>query len=115
MKHSILTEYEDISAFSGKPKECFHHLCFGVGMRELSDSDGLWIPLQNAEHNCSSKGTIYQIHDNPAAEKLSKMLGQVAWEKEYLAKELEKHGYDIDDIKDEARTHFMARYGQSFL
>lgn len=115
MRKSILTDYDNISAFSGKPKECLHHLLFGVGMRELADSDGCFIPLLNEEHNCSSKGTIYQIHDNPAAEKLSKMLGQVAWEKEYLAKELEKCGYDIDDIKDEARTHFMARYGQSFL
>lgn len=115
MKHSILTEYEDISAFSGKPKEAKHHLVFGRGLRELSEEDGLYIFLLNEEHNSSSKGTIYQIHDNPAAEKLSKMLGQVAWEKEYLAKELEKHGYDIDDIKDEARTHFMARYGRSFL
>lgn len=115
MKHSILTEYEDISAFSGKPRENIHHLIFGRGLRELSDSDGLFIPLTDDEHNCSSKGTIYQIHDNPAAENLSKMLGQVAWEKEYLAKELEKQGYDKEDILDKARTSFMARYGRSWL
>lgn len=115
MRKSILTDYDNISAFSGKPKECVHHLIMGISSRKLSDEDGLYIPLTNGEHNCSPNGRIFQIHDNPAAEKLSKMLGQVAWEKEYLAKELEKCGYDIDDIKDEARTHFMARYGQSFL
>ena len=115
MRRSILTEYQDISAFSGKPRECDHHLVFGRGLKELSEKDGLWIPLQNCEHNCSSKGTIYQIHDNPAAENLSKMLGQVAWEKEFLAKELEKQGYDKEDILDKARTSFMARYGRSWL
>lgn len=115
MKKSIITDYTNISAFSGKPNPVCHHTIFGNSLRKLADEDKLTIFVTNEEHNCSSKGTIYQIHDNPAAEKLSKMLGQVAWEKEYLAKELEKQGYDIDDIKDEARTHFMARYGQSFL
>lgn len=110
---SILTEYTDISAFSGRPRECDHHLLFGTGMRKLADQDKLILPLTNAEHNCSPNGLIYQIHENPAAESLSKMLGQVAWEKEYLARELEKCGYK--EIREEARLRFMARYGQSFL
>jgi hypothetical protein len=113
MKHSILTEYDGYCAMCGKPKDAIHHLLFG-SMRKLADEDMVFIPLCNECHNMA-QNKLYQIHDNPAAEKLSKMLGQVAWEKEYLAKELEKCGYDIDDIKDEARTHFMARYGQSFL
>lgn len=105
---SIVTEYHDISAFSGSRMECNHHLIFG-SHRKLADKDGLTIPLTNAEHNMSSHGLIYQIHENPAAEKLSKMLGQMAWEKEYLVKQLP------DGAKKEAREAFRKRYGISFL
>jgi len=118
---SIATKYEEISAFSGKPKECDHHLIFGTGMRPLADADGLWIPLLDREHNMSSKGTIHQIHGNPAAEKLSKMLGEVVWERQYLAEKLayiRRDGLDykdVDEWKEEAREKFRSRYGQNFL
>lgn len=112
MRKSILTEYEEISAFSGKSRECDHHLIMGRGTRELCEKDGLYIPMQNCEHNCSPNGLIHQIHENPAAEKLSKMLGQVAWEKEYLAKKLDEMGVDA---RAESREKFMKRYGQSWL
>ena len=112
MSKSIITKFENISAFSGVPKECDHHLIFGRGLRELADADGLWIPLLNREHNLSPKGTIYQIHGNPAAEKLSKMLGQVAWEKHYIA---EKYSVPFEDIEEEAREAFRDRYGISYL
>lgn len=115
--HSIITRYEDYSVFSGSPRECIHHCLFGVGTRELADSDGVWIPLLNREHNASSKGTIYQIHGNPAAEKLSKMLGETAWQLEYLAKELSKANPDKtkDEWRNEARTAFARRYGRNWL
>ncbi len=121
--HSIITRYEDYSVFSGSPRECVHHCLFGVGMRELADSDGVWIPLLNREHNASSKGTIYQIHGNPAAEKLSKMLGQAAWESQYLAERLEMATDDcaVTDVKtaeewrNEARVAFRKRYGISYM
>lgn len=115
--HSIITRYEDYSVFSGSPRECVHHCLFGVGMRELADSDGVWIPLLNREHNASSNGTIYQIHGNPAAEKLSKMLGETAWQLEYLAKELSKANPDKtkDEWRNEARTAFARRYGRNWL
>jgi len=112
MSKSIVTKYEDYSVFSGVPKDCTHHLIFGVGVRKLADEDGLWIPLLNSEHNLSSKGTIYQIHGNPAAEKLSKMLGQMAWEKQYL---VNKYELPFDDLSEEAREAFRKRYGQSYL
>ena len=115
-KRSIITEYGDISAFSGRPRECDHHVVFGVGMKPLADEDGLFIPLTNAEHNLSQVGTINQIHGNPAAEKLSKMVGQLAWEKEYVACVLaELSGSTVEDIKSEAREKFMKRYGISYL
>lgn len=49
------------------------------GIRQLADDDGIWIPLLDEEHNASKKGIKFQVHENPAAEKLSKMCGQLAW------------------------------------
>lgn len=118
---SILTKYEQYSAFSGTPKECDHHLIFGHGgsWRNLSEKFGLKIPLLNKEHNMSSTGTINQIHSNPAAEKLSKMLGQVAYEEWYLASKLssdEVLGHQsIEDWMSEARESFRKEFGESFL
>lgn len=112
MSKSIVTKYEEFSAFSGTPTHTRHHLLFGRGIRELAEKDGIWIPLTDSEHNLSSKGTIYQIHGNPAAEKLSKMLGQVAWEKHYIA---EQRGLPFEDIEEEAREAFRRRYGVSWL
>ena len=110
-KKSIITEYEDISAFSGAPAECDHHCVFGRGLRELADQDGLWIPLTNAEHNMSSHGKTYQIHENHAAECLSKMVGQLAWEKNYYRNLCTIAG----NTEDDARKEFRKRYGISYL
>jgi len=112
MSKSKVTKYETTSAFSGTPTTTHHHLLFGKGIRPLAEEDGLWIPLTDAEHDMSPKGTINQVHDNPAAEKLSKMLGQAIWERNYL---IEKTQLPFDDLADEARQAFMRRYGRSFL
>jgi hypothetical protein len=107
MIKSIVTEYEDISAFSGAPAQARHHLIFGSALRKLADEDNLWIPLTNAEHNMSPHGLLYQIHSNPTAEKLSKMLGQMAWEKNAI--------YQTGCNPAEARQFFRNRYGISYL
>lgn len=107
MAKSIVTEYEDISAFSQAPAECKHHLVFGRGLRKLADEDGLWMPLTNAEHNMNAHGQLYQVHSNPIAEKLSKMLGQAIWEKHKIA--------ESGCNEDEARQLFRKRYGISYL
>ncbi len=104
---SIITEYEDISAFSQAPTECKHHCVYGRGLRELADQDGLYIPLTNAEHNKSPYGLLYQIHGNPTAEKLSKMVGQLAWEKHAISQ--------TGCNEHEARQFFRQRYGISYL
>lgn len=108
MSKSIVTKYEDISAFSGAMADCQHHLVFGRGKRDLADKYGLWIPLTNAEHNMSPNGLVYQIHENPAAEKLSKMVGQLAFEKEYYRKL-------CGAIGDPAREEFRKVFFESFL
>ena len=110
MRKSRVTEYGDISAFSGKPKECDHHLIFGRGLRDLAEEDGLFIPLTDAEHDMSSP--LHQIHDNPPAEKLSKIAGQLAFEKNYYRDLLEKYVELDGDI---AREKFRQRYGTSYL
>ena len=114
-KKSIITDYEDISAFSGAPAECTHHLIYGRGLRELADEDGLTIPLTNAEHNMNPHGQRWQVHENAPAEALSRMLGQVAWEKEYIAKTLTKTEALKEILYKEAREEFRKRYGISYL
>lgn len=112
MGKSIITNYDKISTFSDLPAECEHHCIFGGALRKLADEDGLTIYLANHEHNMSPKGTIYQIHGNIAAEHLSKMLGQMAWERNYLIK---KYELPFENLSDEAREAFKDRYGKSFL
>lgn len=106
MKHSIVTDYEGISIFSGAPATDHHHLIFGNGLRELADQDGLWIPLTASEHTSSSVGTIYQVHGNPAAQWLSKIAGQLAWERHEIAL--------TGCSEAEARQRFMKRYGRNY-
>lgn len=115
MSKSIVTEYENISAFSGAQSTCQHHLIFGRGMRPLADADGLWIPLTDNEHNASDKGIQFQIHENPAAEKLSKMLGQMAWEKKWIAENMDSDIDTVDSIYKAAREAFRKRYQVSYL
>lgn len=93
---SIVTEYTDICLFCGRPAECEHHLIFGNGLRKLADGDGLKVPSCNKCHNMGQIND--RIHDNPMAEKLSKMLGQAIWESRYGDREA-----------------FRKRYGKSYL
>ena len=109
---SIVTKYENISAFSQNLKECDHHLIFGSGLRELADEDGLTIPLTNKEHNMGYN--TEKIHENQAAEKLSKMVGQLAYEKEYYRSILESVD-GLEEGEDPAREKFRRRYGISYL
>ena len=100
---SVLTKY---NGFCGKPTQTEHHLLFGIGIRELAEEDGVKMPVCDAEHNMA--GGTRQIHDNSIAEKLSKIAGQLAWEKEYY-----RSLYGNED--DPAREAFRERYGRSYL
>lgn len=126
---SIVTEYTDVCFFCGRPAEGEHHLIFGSAGRELSEKDGLKVPVCN---NCHNMGQIsMRIHDNPMAEKLSKMLGQAFWEKAQVEKELEETLDELDwevgtelnfsakkvmeERKKKHRENFRKRYGKSYL
>lgn len=96
MSKGIVTSYNGICFFCGDTAECEHHLLFGKGIRPLAEEDGLKIPSCNRCHNFGI--LIERIHDNPMAEKLSKMLGQAIYEKEIGTRE-----------------DFRKRYGKSYL
>lgn len=101
---SILTKYTQYCAFCGQPTYDEHHLLFGKGIRPLAEADGIKLP---ACKKCHTLGIIAErIHDNPMAEKLSKMCGQLAWEKRKVAEGC---------TEDEAREWFRKRYGRSYL
>ncbi len=101
---SILTEYIHNCSLCGRPTEAEHHLLFGKGIRNLAEDDGIKIPVCNNCHNMA--GGKNQIHDNPVSEKLSKMLGQVAWEKQKII-----DGHEPRLVREE----FRKRYGKSYL
>ena len=96
MSKSIVTEYKEICFFFFIQAEGEHHLIFGTAGRELSEKDGLKVPTCNNCHNMGDK--LNRVHDNPMAEKLSKMLGQAIFEN-----------------KIGTREDFRKRYGKSYL
>lgn len=106
----IVTRYMSVCVVCGKPAECTHHLCGGSGKRKNSDDDGLLVPLCNKHHNMGN--ITERIHDNPAAEAMSKIAGQLAWEKRWI---VERRELPFEDIEDDARMAFMDRFGRSYL
>ena len=119
MGKSIVTEYKEICFFCGKPAEGEHHLIFGTAGRELSEKDGLKVPTCNNCHNMGAK--LSRVHDNPMAEKLSKMLGQALWERDWILKDAvhdpeKKDEKGIQELESRiARKEFRRRYGKSYL
>ena len=101
---SILTDNNEYCFFCGRPAECQHHLIFGSSNRKLADDDGLKVPSCNRCHNMGKISG--RIHDNPMAEKMSKMIGQLVWENKGVASGLSPYG---------ARELFRKRYGKSYL
>lgn len=100
----MITEYTDICAICGRPAEAKHHLVFGAGLRRLAEEDNLTIPLCNECHNMGTR--ISRVHDNPMAEALSKICGQLEFEKKQILK---------GRSEKEARKDFKTRYGRSYL
>ena len=100
----IVTKYNDNCIFCGRPTEAKHHLVYGKGNRTLSDRDGLMIPCCNDCHNMAD--IPERIHGNPMAEAMSKIIGQLAYEKHMVAN---------GATEDEARKAFRDRYGISYL
>lgn len=102
--NSILTENKGYCFFCGRPAECTHHLIFGSSNRKLADEDGLTVPACSRCHNVGNVKD--RIHDNPMAEKMSKMIGQLVWENKIIASGLTPYA---------VRELFRKRYGKSYL
>ena len=84
-----------------------HHLLFGTYGRALAEEDGITIPACKICHRLAEK-TQDRIHDNPIAERLSKMLGQSIWGEQWLL-QYSDLGRDAKQRKDDA---FRKRYGK---
>lgn len=98
-----ITEYNEYCLFCGRPVEAKHHLIGGPN-RKKAEEDGLKIPCCNNCHNIGD--VLTRIHGNPMAEAMSKMMGQLAWE---------KHAVAGGKTEKEAREAFRSRYGISYL
>lgn len=112
-RRNIVTRYETICIFCGKPAECEQHLVFGWSEREKADEDGLFVPACNKCHNMGS--LLSRVHENSMAEKLSKMLGQAMWERNWLLEEMKLKEAERTQKDDAARKAFMKRYGKSYM
>lgn len=101
---SIVTNYTEYCLFCGRPTTTEHHLVFGRGMRKLADEDGLVIPCCDDCHTMNE--ATRKIHDNIMAEKMSKIIGQLAYEKRKVAEGM---------TEEDARASFRKRYTHSYL
>ena len=106
-KSAVVQEkYNRYCFFCGTPvTNGEHHLVFGTSNRQKAEEDGLKVPICDDCHTTGIK--IERIHDNPMAEKLSKMLGQMAYERNIIAEK----GCSIE----QAREYFRARYGKTYF
>lgn len=105
----MITKYENFCAICGTTQNVrTHHCVFGKGLRELADQDHLTLPVCDKCHNMGRDS----IHGNSVSEKLSKIIGQLAWEKNYIA---ENASLPFEDMEEEARIKFRNRYGKSYL
>ena len=116
-KKSIVTRIDGICFFCGRPAEGTHHLIFGTAGREQAEKDGLKVPICN---NCHNMGEVSRrIHGNSMAERLSKMLGQALWEKQWIIKDAVHDPDEEEEIQNLevriARKEFMSRYAKSYL
>ena len=86
--NSSITEYTQFCLICGTPATDPHH-CLSGSDRKHADEDGLVIPVCRMCHKF--------IHDNPKALTMSKIIGQLAYEREHT------------------REEFRARYRHSYL
>lgn len=113
MKESIVSDGINYCFLCGAESEAKHHLLSG-NVRKLADEDGLYVGICNRDHNMyngkPSLGQKCDMHGCRKLEALGKMLGQLAWEKNYYRKKL-----NASSDHDEAREAFLRRYGKKFL
>lgn len=85
---SAITEYTNVCLLCGTPTNQDAHHCLSGSDRRHADEDGLLIPVCR---NCHSF-----IHNNPQALVMSKIIGQLAYEREHTREEFRsryRHSY----------------------
>lgn len=98
----MITEFKELCIICNRPATEVHHLIYGQGMRAKADADGITAPVCRECHA--------DIHAGDPAAHLSRIIGQLAWERWYLT----DYG-DAERLDKEARAEFMRRYGISYL
>lgn len=101
----MITNYEQFCLLCGSPAVDTHHCLKGVSKRHLADEDQLVIPVCRRCHDEIHKG--YKAL-NVAVE----IIGQLQYEKHYIA---QKRELPFENIEDEAREAFRSRYGRSYI
>jgi Zn-finger protein len=84
---SKISEYPDYCLLCGRPSTDKHHLLMGSD-RKNADIDGLYIMTCRECHNF--------IHQHPQAVVMSKIIGQLAYEREHTREEFRsryRHSY----------------------
>ena len=101
---SIVTQYTDYCLLCRAEREAMHHCIPGNANRAKSDKYKLVVPLCNFHHNLGPNSA----HTNVALGTALKIIGQLAFEKEYYRNELR---YSDDPARDKFRKEF----GKSFV
>lgn len=96
-------EYAKYDIIDGTPNVHRHHIFEGTSDRKLSDEDGLWVPLSREHH----EGNM-SVHKNKEIRVLMHIIGQLAWEKHYIA-------CHVGVSETDAREAFRKRYRKSCL
>ena len=94
----MITKYTEYCLLCGKPKEDVHHLINGTGLKRLADAWNLTTPICRECHS--------EIHKSAVAMKLSKICGQLLFEKEDILR---------GESEENAREHFRQIFGRSYL
>lgn len=114
---SIVTDDCSSCFICGREAEAEHHLVFGTAGRELSEKDGLKIPVCGRCHNMGE--STRRIHGNSMAERMSKIIGQLVFERnlllEYLEADLGCGDEGMKKLSMNVRENFRKRYGVSYL
>lgn len=98
-----ITDYMNMCLICGSTQNIHkHHLCMGNANRQKSEDYLLYIPLCAKHHNMSDMS----VHHNKEMNVMSRIIGQLAFEKQYCA-----FGYTYE----EAREKFIKEFGKSFL
>ena len=100
----MITKYTDYCIICGRPKDDIHHIFKGHKQRHLADEDGLVLPLCREHHEA--------VHHQKEINVLCEIIGQLAWERDYM---IETTEIPFDDLSEDAREAFRDRYGRSYL